>query len=116
MSRSITVCLAFLLIGCNSEDKPPFDYCTNDPPDEACYRQKRDPGSEQIAIARAIADKQIEDHPADTLDWDWEEAVLMVGIHELWRVTNGPDYHVQKAGVVAVSVYYQYLVQAHIDK
>ena len=93
MSRSFTVYLAFLLIGCNSEEMPPFDYCTNDPPDEACYRQKRDPGSEQIALARAIADKQIEDHPADTLDWDWEEAVLMVGIHELWRVTNGPDYH-----------------------
>jgi unsaturated rhamnogalacturonyl hydrolase len=92
MSRSITACLALLLVGCNGGEKPPFDYCTGDPPDEACYRQKRDPGSDQIALAEAIARKQIEDHPADTLDWDWEEAVLLVGVHELHRITGQAEY------------------------
>jgi unsaturated rhamnogalacturonyl hydrolase len=92
MNRSITVCLALLLAGCNGEDTPPFDYCTNDPPDEACYREKRDPGSEQIALAEAIVQKQIADHPADTMDWNWEEAVLMVGVHELYRVTGKTEY------------------------
>lgn len=92
MSRSITVCLAMLLGGCNGGETKPFDYCTGDPPDEACYREKRDPGSEQIALAEAIVQKQIEDHPADTMDWNWEEAVLMVGVHELYRVTGKNEY------------------------
>ncbi len=92
MSRSIALCLVFLLIGCNGEETLPFDYCTADPPDLACYRQKRDPGSERIALAEAIAQKQIEDHPADTLAWDWEEAVLLVGVHELYRVTGKTRY------------------------
>jgi unsaturated rhamnogalacturonyl hydrolase len=104
MSRSITACLALLLVGCNGGEKPPFDYCTGDPPDEACYRQKRDPGSDQIALAEAIARKQIEDHPADTLDWDWEEAVLLVGVHELHRITGQAEYR----------DYYQAWIDHHI--
>jgi unsaturated rhamnogalacturonyl hydrolase len=79
-------------IGCNGEETPPFDYCTSDPPDEACYREKRDPNSDQIALAEAIVQKQIEEHPADTLDWDWEEAVLLVGVHELFRITGKTEY------------------------
>lgn len=106
MSRSLTVCLALLLIGCNGEETKPFDYCTSDPPDEACYREKRDPGSEQIALAEAIARKQIADHPADTMDWNWEEAVLMVGVHELYRVTGKSEYR----------DYYQDWIDHHITQ
>jgi unsaturated rhamnogalacturonyl hydrolase len=92
MSRSLTVCLAFLLLGCNGDKAPPFDYCTSDPPDEACYREKRDPASDQVGLAEAIVQKQIEEHPADTMAWNWEEAVLMVGVHELYRVTQKAEY------------------------
>jgi len=92
MSRSIITCLLFLLVGCNDVETTPFDYCNSDPPDEACYREKRDPGSEQIALAEAIVQKQIEDHPADSMAWNWEEAVLMVGVHELYRVTRKAEY------------------------
>jgi unsaturated rhamnogalacturonyl hydrolase len=104
MNRSITVCLALLLVGCNGEETPPFDYCTSDPPDEACYREKRDPGSDQIALAEAIVQKQIAEHPADTLDWDWEEAVLLVGVHELYRITGKTEYR----------DYYQAWIDHHI--
>ena len=92
MNRTIIVCFLFCLVGCNGEEIPPFDYCTSDPPDEACYREKRDPASDQIALAEAIVQKQIEEHPADTMDWNWEEAVLMVGVHELYRVTQKTEY------------------------
>ena len=56
MPKSIPVCLALCIFGCNGEEQPPFHYCTANPPDEACYSEKRDPGSEQIAVARAIAE------------------------------------------------------------
>jgi unsaturated rhamnogalacturonyl hydrolase len=92
MSRSITACLALLLIGCNGGEKTPFDYCKGDPPDEACYREKRDPDSEQIALAEAIVQKQIAEHPADAMYWNWEEAVLMVGVHEIYRITGKTEY------------------------
>jgi unsaturated rhamnogalacturonyl hydrolase len=106
MSRSITVCLALLLFSCSGEEKKPFDYCASDPPDDACYREKRDPGSEQIALAEAIVQKQIEEHPADTMDWNWEEAVLMVGVHELYRVTQKTEYR----------DYYQDWIDHHVSQ
>lgn len=79
------------LPACGSADKP-FDYCGSKPPDAACYAEKRDPGSDQVSLAMAIADKQLELHPADTLAWDWEEAVMLVGLDELYRVTGRAAY------------------------
>lgn len=70
----------------------PFDYCDGAPPDAACYAARRDPDSDRITLARAIADRTIDVHPVTALDWDWEEAVLMLGIAELHRVTGEPRY------------------------
>lgn len=70
----------------------PFDYCDGVPPDAACYAARRDPASDRITLARAIADRFIDEHPIAELDWDWEEAVLMLGIAELHRVTDDPRY------------------------
>lgn len=75
------------------EAAPPFDYCEPDtPPDAACFASKRDPSSEEIALARAIADKVLEDRPAAEQKWDWGEAVMMQGIAALWRVTGDAAY------------------------
>ncbi len=96
MARSLTTSLALVVSACGGGDRP-FDYCQADrPPDPVCYREKRDPTSANIQLAEAIAAKQMQDHPADTLAWDWQEAVLMVGIHELYRVTENEalrDYY-----------------------
>jgi unsaturated rhamnogalacturonyl hydrolase len=67
----------------------PFDWC--DPllvPDADCFAAKREPGSSNIALALAIAQKQIEHHPADSLAWNWEEAVMLLGFLELYKVTG----------------------------
>ncbi len=65
------------------------DYCKKDqPPDAACYAQKRDPQSTQVKLALDIALKQIKKHPANTVKWDWGESVMMFGIIELYRVTQ----------------------------
>jgi len=66
----------------------PFDYCEGQPPDAACYSSKRDPGSEQVALAQAIADRYLDLHPGATWAWSWEQAVLGVGFYELYRVTG----------------------------
>jgi len=70
----------------------PFDWCDGAPPDSACYSERRDPGSESVALARAIADRYIDLYPATDLYWEWQNTVLMVGVYELYRVTGEPRY------------------------
>jgi len=71
----------------------PFDYCEpNTPPDKICYASKRNPDSDAIKLAKAIADKQIEAHTATDITWDWGEAVMMIGVKELYRVTGDQKY------------------------
>ena len=85
--------LALLTIACGANDTPaPYDYCDGKAPDAACYAAKRAPGSTEVALARAIADKQLELHPADQLAWNWEEAVMMFALAELYRVTGESAY------------------------
>jgi unsaturated rhamnogalacturonyl hydrolase len=84
----------------------PFDWCVPDrPPDDACYAQKRDPASKSVALARAIADRWIDVHPAAKMGWGWEESVLMVGMIELHRVT----------GETAYRDYYETWIDHHIE-
>lgn len=70
----------------------PFDFCDGAPPNSACYAQRRDPESESVALASAIADRYIDLHPATDLLWAWENTVLMFGIYELYRVTGEQRY------------------------
>jgi unsaturated rhamnogalacturonyl hydrolase len=92
----------------------PFDWCSPDqPPDAACFAARRDPESENIAVALAIAGKQVEEHPPETLAWNWEEAVLMAGFVELYRVTEDEwlidyveawvDHHIDKGYKIGTS-------------
>ena len=88
------------LVACDEDATPepvppaaPFDWCVPDaPPDDACYALKRDPGSDDIALARAIADAFIAANPVEGLKWDWEAAVLMIGVLELHQITGEAAY------------------------
>jgi len=71
----------------------PFDYCEPGmSPDEDCWASKRDPESEYIALARSIADRQLELSNPEELAWDWGEAVLMLGLAGLYHVTGEDNY------------------------
>jgi len=71
----------------------PFDECEPGvPPDEACFVARRDPASELVAEARALADAHMARHPADHVAWDWGEAVAMLGVVQLYRVTGARRY------------------------
>ncbi len=71
----------------------PYDYCTSDtPPDDACHRTKRDPSSENIQLAQEIVDKQIALHAPEDVKWDWGEAVMMLGVAAVYRVTEKSEY------------------------
>lgn len=68
---------------------PPPDWCDPDtPPDSACYAAKRDPSSEGVALAVAVARSFLARHEAASLAWNWEEAVGMFALTELTRVTG----------------------------
>lgn len=70
----------------------PWDWCEGAPPDDSCWDARREPDSERIALARRIADAAVvRDQPEDHA-WQWGEAVLMLGIAELGRVTDEPRY------------------------
>ena len=84
----------------------PFDWCEPDtPPDWGCYAVKRDPGSDNVALALAIADRQIALHEPDELDWLWEDAVLMLAFVDLFRVT----------GEQRIEDYYRAWMDHHIE-
>ncbi|MCA9686425.1 MAG: glycoside hydrolase family 88 protein [Myxococcales bacterium] len=83
-------------VGSESDDgepEQPFDYCDGAPPDDDCYAAKRDPGSERVALAMAIADRYMDQLPADERSWGWREAVFMFSITELHRVSGEARYH-----------------------
>jgi unsaturated rhamnogalacturonyl hydrolase len=80
--------------GDTEEEKlQPYDYCQADlPPDSECWKQKRDPQSDNIKLATAIADKQLETKIPSELKWDWGESVMLVGLMELYNVTGESRY------------------------
>ncbi len=94
--------------GCSDEPKPPFEFFDAcDPalaPDVSCYADKRDPTSADVALATDIAHRYIDEHPAETMAWNWEEGVLMYAMTELYRVT----------GDTAIRDYYKAYIDHHI--
>ena len=70
-----------------------YDSCAGTtPPDDACYAEKRVPGSKNVEQAKAIAQRFIDVHTPESLAWNWIEAVGMVGLIELHRVTGEPKW------------------------
>jgi unsaturated rhamnogalacturonyl hydrolase len=55
---------------------------------EQCYARLRNPDSEQVALASAIADRYMQEHLATNEYWDWTSGVLMFALTELYRVTQ----------------------------
>ena len=91
---TIIALIGLALISCNDDSDArvfPFDYCGTTPPDAMCWKETRDPGSDNIALAEAIADKHLADDPAQ-MKWDWGETVLMLGMYDLYRVTGKAKY------------------------
>ncbi|MEZ4267732.1 MAG: glycoside hydrolase family 88 protein [Myxococcota bacterium] len=72
---------------------PVFDQCIDgQAPDAACWASVRAPKSDTLALARRIADAALSRAAPETLAWDWGEAVLMLGIWEVHRVTGIARY------------------------
>ncbi len=68
-----------------------FDQCVvGEAPDAACHADRRDPGSAEVALAVALAERYMDVYPATDHHWDWSEAVLMFALTELHRVTGDP--------------------------
>ena len=70
-----------------------YDQCDPEVASDDCYAMRRDPDSEQVAMASAIALRYIDDHPAEEEIWDWKSGVLMFALTELYRVTGEPALH-----------------------
>ena len=90
--RTIIALLGALLLAAACTEDPLegiYDVCEpGEAPDEACYAQKRDPKSSEVAMATEVALGYIQRHPPEKMEWDWEEGVLMFAMVELYRVTR----------------------------
>ncbi len=106
--RVLVISLLFGGSGCGSSGGS-FDFpdaCNGKAPDAACYAQKRDPASDQVALATEIALRYIEGHQANVQTWDWQPGVLMFAMTELYRVT----------GDTRIRDYYKTWLDHHIDR
>lgn len=56
------------------------------------FAVERDPASESIRVARAVADRWMAVHPPEKLEWSWGEGTVVGAIVELGRVTLDPRY------------------------
>ncbi len=92
--------------GCSSDPGGPGEACTpTSPSAEDAFARERAPGSESIALARAVADRWIAEHPAESLLWDWGEGTVMLSLVELYRVTQHAPYR----------DYYRRYIDRHIE-
>lgn len=106
---ALATALALNAAACG-DDPPPFEFfdaCAPDQvPDATCYANKRDPSSDNVALASEIAARYIVEHPATEQGWGWEDGVLMYAMTELYRVT----------GETAVHDYYKAYMDHHITE
>jgi unsaturated rhamnogalacturonyl hydrolase len=93
---------------------PYFDWCQPDsPPDSDCHAEKRAPDSANTGLASSIAQAQIARQSAKELAWNWEEAVLLLAMLELYAVTADPvlleysqaymDHHISQGYQIGTS-------------
>jgi unsaturated rhamnogalacturonyl hydrolase len=59
--------------------------------EDQCYARLRNPDSEQVTLATAIAERYMQEHPATDEYWDWTSGVLMFAMTELYRVTGDTE-------------------------
>src|SRR4051812_12304944 len=50
------------------------------------------PASDRLTLARSIADRWLTAHPAETLEWNWTDGVLLASFVELHRATGDSRY------------------------
>jgi len=75
--------------GSSTANEGYFDQCEPGmPPDAECYAKRRDPESEQVALATEIARRWTDEHSVQSQWWDWGPSVLMHSFAELYRVTG----------------------------
>lgn len=100
--------LALVTVGCadSSPRRACVDECDENVTEEECYALRRDPDSEQVELATAIAHRYMDEHPATLELFDWTSGVLMFALTELYRVT----------GDARVREYYQDYLDHHIEE
>lgn len=98
--------LAAFAPACDSESSPGVPTCDSDLSEDECYALQRDPDSEEIALATAIALRYMEEHPFETELFDWTSGVFMFALTELYRVTGDPE----------LRDYYKAYLDHHIDR
>lgn len=103
LARRELLALCGLAMGCSSDPEEPGIVCTAEAMgSDPAFAAARDPNGENATLALTIADRYIAAHPATEAKWDWEDAVLMVGMVELYRLT----------GEARIRAYYE----AYIDR
>ncbi|MGB8224949.1 MAG: glycoside hydrolase family 88 protein [Polyangiales bacterium] len=86
--RVLGVALLICAASCTGHGYDYYDQCDAAMSKSECYAARRDPDSEQVAMATDIALRWIDEHPIEDQPWDWGPGVLMFAMTELHRVTG----------------------------
>lgn len=89
LGRRELLALCGFAMGCSSDPDDPGVVCEAKAlGGDLTFASTRDPNGPEATLALTIADRYIAAHPATEAKWDWEDAVLMVGMIELYRLTG----------------------------
>lgn len=87
---------AAVAIGCGSDDPAsgpaPFVCAPRSPSPNDPFVVAHDPASENVLLAKEIADRTIAEHDPTDLSWDWGEGTLMLSLVDLYRLTGETAY------------------------
>jgi unsaturated rhamnogalacturonyl hydrolase len=101
---------SIVAIGCGSDDpaeqSTPWVCEPTFPSPSDPFAAERAPSSEEVQLAKAIADRTIALHEPTELSWDWGEGTLMFSLVDLYRVTGDTTYR----------DYYRAWIDHHIDR
>ncbi len=86
---AIAALLALAVFACNKNNTT----SSPAPIDDDAADDDASPAGDELATARALADQWIASYPPQTMGWSWDSGVVMLGMWNLWQLTQNAAYH-----------------------
>ena len=83
----LAAALTLALVACGPSSR------SSGTPSPAAVDDDSSPAADLLPTARALADTWIASYSPETMGWSWDSGLLMLGIWDLWELTQDASYH-----------------------